>query len=91
MAFLQRSEIPSLAATLPQRSNVESGNQKWLQMETLATLQYSDFNGCLLCHKKLASFPFYPLLSVISGLVLNELNSAYVLETFLICLLISDT
>lgn len=85
MVSLWRSESLPLSASGPRRTDVESVNRRWQEMETLATLRNKDF----FMANKLATFPFFALLSVIIGPVLYGVNSNCVVESFLV-LLISD-
>lgn len=75
MVSLWRSESLPLSASGPRRTD-----RRWQEMETLATLRYKDF----FMANKLASFPFFALLSVISGPVFCGVNSNCVVESFLV-------
>lgn len=88
MGFLLRSEILYHTASSPRRSDVESVKKKWLEMETLATQRYKDF-FMTVCYVKPTSF-FSFLCTPLSDLVLHGVNSSCVVESFLVCLLISD-
>lgn len=79
MAFLLRSEIFHLTAPSPLRSDVDlyiQNGRRWRSWPHHHTKTFS--------WQKLASFPFFALLSVISGLVLHGVNSDCVVEFFFV-------
>lgn len=70
MVFLQRSEVPNLSAA-------ESVNRNGCRLRLWRHYNTKTSHGC---YDKLASFPFFAVLS----LCLREVNSTCVVEPFLI-------